>query len=184
MKNKVKSPDYLKNFTVDVDNLDGYPFNNWFEKLTWKGQLKSSGEELFRIIYCGEKCEDGFLKNKEDYPLVVFAENIKTAEKILLFDERIHGYEALLIEEKDFQEHYFEQRYSYGSEEVFEVFIWANTSVDFEDEFGLDEFGEIELLNGEKVDIEYLRRNAFDAFGIIIRNKDREYIKLFEIELM
>ncbi|SDF90420.1 hypothetical protein SAMN05421827_10262 [Pedobacter terrae] len=180
----MNKPNYLKNFTVDVDQLEGYPLSNWFEKLTWKGQLTSGVEEFFRIIYCGEKCEDGFLKNKEDYPLVVFAENIKTNDKILLFDERIHGYEALLIEEKDFQENYFEQHYSYGSEEVFEVFIWTNTSVDFEDEFGLDGAGEIELLNGKKVDVEYLRLNAFDAFGIIIRNKDQEYIKLVEIELM
>lgn len=103
----MNKPNYLKNFTVDIDQLEGYPFSNWFEKLTWKGQLKSGVEEFFRIIYCGEKCEDGFLKNKEDYPLVVFAENIKTTDKILLFDERVHGYEALLIEEKDFQEDYF-----------------------------------------------------------------------------
>lgn len=77
MKNKVSSPDYLKNFTVDVDSLEGYAFSKWFEKLIWKGQLKFNGNMLFKIMYCGDKCEDGVLKNHQDYPIVVFAENSK-----------------------------------------------------------------------------------------------------------
>lgn len=134
-------------------------------------------------MYCGGKCEDGFLKNHQDCPIVIFAEHSKTAGKILLFDERIHGYGTLLIEKKDFHNNYFEHRYSDDSEEIFEIFIWTNTSINFEDELDLDEAEETELLNGEKVDVEYLSRNAFDAFGIIIRNEKKEYIKLVEIEL-
>lgn len=61
--------------------------------------------------------------------------------------------------------------------------MWTNTSVNFEDDLGLDEAEETELLNREKVAIEYVSRNAFDAFGIIIRNEKKEYIKLVEIEL-
>ncbi len=127
-------------------------------------------------MYCGEKCEDGFLKNHQDYPIVVFAVSSKTAGRILLFDERIHGYEALLIEKKDFHDNYFEHRYSDDSEEIFEIFMWTNTSINFEDELGLDEAEETELLSGENVDVEYLSRNAFDAFGIIIRNEKRSIL--------
>ena len=101
----------------------------------------------------------------------------------MLFDERIHGYEALLIEKKDFHDNYFEHRYSDDSEEIFEIFMGTITGVNFEDELDLDEAEEIELLNREKVAIEYVSRNAFDAFGIIIRNKKKKYIKLVEIEL-
>ena len=60
---------------------------------------------------------------------------------------------------------------------MFEVFIWANSSIDFEDEFHFDENNKITLLNGNSVDIQFLKSNAFDAFGIILRNEEKRYIK-------
>ena len=66
---------------------------------------------------------------------------------------------------------------------LFEVFIWANSSIDFEDEFHFDENNKITLLNGNSVDIQFLKSNAFDAFGIILRNEEKRYINLLEMEL-
>jgi hypothetical protein len=153
-------------------------YGNWFETLSWKGLLSTNGDEFFCVYFEGIQCIDGFITNEEDCPLRIFAQN-RDSKKILLFDEEIHGYTPLLIEKKIFSNHCKEKLYlDKNGNSLFNVIIWTNSSVDFD-----DEFPDYKLLNDETADLEFLKANAFDAFGIILRNTDGKYITLTEIEL-
>jgi hypothetical protein len=178
-------PVYLKKYTQSIDHLHDFKHNDWFKELTWKGQLLFNGDNFFRIYFEGVKYEDGFITGKEGYPLRIYAESHMFGEKILLFDEQIHGYTPLLIETINFLNCTDEKQLYLDRENdsLFEIFIWTNSSVDFLDEFQFDKNNNIKLLNGEIVDLKFLISNAFDAFGIILRNKKGEYITLTEIEL-
>lgn len=181
----MNTPSYLENYIKILETLPNYKFENWFKSLSWKGQLIVNGKKYFNIFFQGKKFDDGFVINKDNCPLIIYAMQPDLQEKIVLFDEKIHGYNPLLIEEKKFlckeplNELYIDQ----DGNSLFEVIIWTNTSIDFLDEFNFNKKGQIKLLNNKLVDLNYLQSNAFDAFGIILRKKDGKYIKLTEIEL-
>ncbi|MDR2904372.1 MAG: hypothetical protein LBU73_00200 [Helicobacteraceae bacterium] len=178
------APFYLKEYTKSIEVLPGFEYNDWLKDLTWKGQLFFNREKYFQIYFEGIKREDGLIINKDRAPLRIFAKNINFNKEILLFDEQTNGIKPLLIEKIYFDGIVNKILYLDNDENsLFEVFIWSNTSTDFIDEFQFDNDGKISLLNGEKVDIEYLNINAFDAFGIILRNVKNEYIQLVELEL-
>ena len=63
---------------------------------------------------------------------------------------------------------------------MYEVYLWFNYNIDLDDEYPCEN---IELIDGrivKKEDINYL---LFDSFGIILRNQNREYIEVLEMEL-
>ena len=83
-----KGPTYLSAFHSPIAS------NN--EK-TWKGKLVSSlGGDRFKIIYFG-KLMSGLIARTVELPQLVFAIDIETSEKILLFDGSIHGYNGCLL---------------------------------------------------------------------------------------
>ncbi|RFM25648.1 hypothetical protein [Deminuibacter soli] len=175
-------PDHLSDLTVEIGSLPGFGYNNWLKSVSWKAQLRDrAGGARFYIRYCGENAE-GLIINADEYPIAVYAVSVETGEKIVLFDGRINGYDALLVEDK----HSFmlteEQNYAdQNGETVFEVYPWAAFNIDFQDEFpGKTQF---DLTDGRQVDLSFLQRNAFDAFGIIVKNGKNEYTRALELEL-
>jgi hypothetical protein len=179
-----KTPDHLKLYVKPVNEILNFEHNDWFNELTWKGQLTHDNETYFKISFYGLKCDDGFLINRDNSPLIIYAEDVISNKKILLFDEREHGYNSLLIEEEKFNvigSDFF--YYDYHGDVLFEIFIWTNSSIDFLDEYDFDDNGQTKLISGQTVNLDFLKRNAFDAFGIILKNKNNNCIILTEIEL-
>lgn len=176
------APIYLKKYTKKIDNLPGFKYQDWFRDLSWKGQLYVDGYSLFSIYFEGMLCEDGSIVSEDKSPLRVYAKRQGCNKKIVLFDEELYGYTPLLIEKIAYSEKSKEKEYG-NEEHLFEVFLWANSSIDFEDEFHFDENNKITLLDGHNVDMEFLKSNAFDAFGIILRNEEEKYVNLLEMEL-
>mgnify|MGYP001025951437 CR=1 FL=1 len=179
------TPDHLRSITTKIESIKGFDENNWFCGLSCKLKLNHKEGNLFKIITNGIKFDDGSIIGKDDCPLKIFAQDISDKKLVNLFDEEIHGYTPLLIERKEYN-YIDDNEFVYTDDagnDSFEVYIWANSSVDFEDEFQFDKDNKTELLNGESVDIDFLKRNAFDAFGIILKNQNNEYIILAEIEL-
>lgn len=176
------APIYLKKYTKEIDNLPGFKYQNWFSNLSWKGQLSIDDCSLFSVYFEGVLCEDGSIASTDKSPLRVYAKRQGYNEKIVLFDEELYGYTPLLIEKVEYFQKSKIKKYKREGH-LFEVFIWANSSIDFEDEFHFDENNKITLLNGNSVDIQFLKSNAFDAFGIILRNEEKRYINLLEMEL-
>lgn len=179
------TPDHLNEYTIEIGSLKGFPESKWFEGLSCRLKLNYLGDNYFKIITNGILCDDGFIISPDESPLKISAQCLQNKEQIILFDEAVHGYTHLLIEENIYSSANAEE-YVYtdkSGDDLFEVYIWANSSVDFEDEFSFDNENKVKLLNGQSVDIDYLKRNAFDAFGIILRNQNQEYIILTEMEL-
>ena len=64
----------------------------------------------------------------------------------------------------------------------YEVYVYGNSSIDFEDEFPKNDQGLIKI-NEFFYELEYLKYNAFDFIGILLVNKKVE-IKILEVELV
>jgi len=132
-------------------------------------------------MYQGSK-SDELIVNEAEHPIVINAISINTDEKITIFDSRFHGYNALLIENLQYLDLTAEKQY-YNStgNDVFEVFLWAGFSINFEDEYLNPDA--IMLSNGEIVNINFLKNNVFDSFGIILKTAFENYIQALELEL-
>ncbi|MGG5506295.1 MULTISPECIES: hypothetical protein [unclassified Myroides] len=159
--------------------------------IEWRGQIQSStGGRTFTLYYCGTYAEDiELLVDQGDFPVVVYAEDVESKERILLFDYAKHGYDAMFCEayeealllsrESELQELVLQ------GENTFEVMVYAYHNIDYNEEMEefLNENKEIELLSGAIITAEELKRNGFDFFGIdvIDRYGNRQVIVEFEL---
>ena len=171
-------PDHLRN--IINSNFSGID-NNWFNECHFKGKICFNGIEKFKILFTGNIVDNYIVNNKNAFIVNILP--IGTNEKIVIFDERYHGYNALLIE--DLTNKKVSKEISFIDKDgrnIFEIIIWANYSVDFEDEFPNRK--ELKLLNGKIDTIKNIKKNAFDSFGIIIKNELGNVYNILEMELM
>lgn len=173
-----------------------YENENYFKEvdknIEWRGQIKSiSGNKKFRIKFYGElmtetfnghKISDSGLITGSDFSQsLVFAEDIETKEKILLFDGCKHGYDAMFCDEytnEQLKNRSTEKVYKdKDGSEIFEIIIKTYYGIDYDEEIEdfKNENGEIELISGEIISEEELRRNGFDYLEIrVINTKGNE----------
>ena len=154
-------PDYLKPFIIHKDYFPELIENSWFNNpVYWKGRLISpQNETKFKLYFCGELIDNSIV-GKQTSPLAIYADSVHLGERITLFDERYNGYEALT---------------------EFEIIILGCSSTDFDDEYPAIE--QVRLINGDWVNKEYLKCNAFDFISILIRNAKGRIYKVLEMEL-
>ncbi|MDR1195350.1 MAG: hypothetical protein LBL00_02620 [Endomicrobium sp.] len=175
-------PDHLKSIVNGDFSKINIPDKEWFDECHWKGKLCFNGIEKFKIYFSGETIEN-YLVNNDDEAFIIKVLPVGTNEKITIFDERYHGYNALLIEnllnKKYTGETIFMDK---DGKNIFEIILVANYNIDFEDEYQNKET--LELINGETETIENIRRNAFDFFGIIIKNELGNVYNVLEMELV
>lgn len=185
MHNEMK-PDHIKDFSeVNPKEVDYFTENlNWFTELSFKGRLITGENDFFYIFYSGIKYEDGLIATNDETPLTIWAQPNNQDEKILLFDERIHGYNATLIEKKKFSDNFDIHQYiDDDGQNSFHVYCWTNSSIDFEDEFEVNLNGEIQILDGFYKSIDYLIKNAFDYIGILLKNSKGLETRIVDMEL-
>lgn len=182
-----KAPDHLQEYTTtqfDPEPVAYFRENKtWFEGLMWKAQLRYNGHSEFHVFYSGEKYEDGLVATDNDKPLVIWAQPVGGTERIVLFDERVHGFSAILVEQKEYAEPSIQQYTDADQKETFRIFLWTNSSIDFEDEFATDGQGAIETLEGKYESIETLQRNAYDYIGILLQNDAGADTRIVDMEL-
>jgi hypothetical protein len=174
-------PDHLKDIIkYDFTGMN-VPNMNWFNKCHFKGKLCYNSTTKFKIYFTG-KIIDNFLVEKSNKAFVINVVPIETNKKITIFDERYHGYNALLIEnlsgKKITKEIPFIDK---DGKDIFEVIIWANYNIDFDDDYPNQ--NELELMNGKIESIENIKQNAFDSFGIIVKNELENIYDILELEL-
>ncbi|WP_158961188.1 hypothetical protein [Myroides fluvii] len=182
-----QAPTYLSSFIT-------YDTSRYFQEMIaieWRGQIQSSTQgRRFKIYYCGEYAADiNLLVDQDDFPVVVYAEDVETQERILLFDYAKHGYNAMFCDE--YEEEVLQAREGkvqeliLNGENVFEVLVYAYHNIDYDDEMEefLNEENEIELLSGEIITENELKRNGFDFFGmdVIDSNGNRQTLVEFEL---
>jgi hypothetical protein len=174
-------PDYLRNITNENYSKIDIPNKVWFDKCHWKGKLCYNGIEKFKIFFTGKIIENSIVNN-DDEAFIIKILPVEMYEKITIFDERYNGYNALLIEnllnKKYSQEIQFIDK---DGNDIFEIILVANYNIDFEDEYPNKET--LELINGKVETMENIKRNAFDFFGIIIKNEMGNIYSILEMEL-
>ena len=156
----------------------------WLEGLGTKLQIidAASGRDRFKLMFSGTKYDDGLLGPNGTTPLVVSVQ-MEAEKKIIVFDERQHGYEALLVEAKEYSEPIFSDYRDNENADLFRIYFCCNSSIDFEDEFDFDENGQTENLRGEFCSLPWLRANAFDYVVLFLENEGGGVTKLLELEL-
>ncbi|SEV97795.1 hypothetical protein [Chitinophaga arvensicola] len=181
---EILTPDHLSDHSIVVKS-DIFPVDKtWIDSIGLKLKVidKVSGRDSFRIRYSGLRYSDGFLGPDGKIPLVVYA-TMDDGKEILIYDERIHGYEPILVEKKDFHAPRFQQYIDHSGAQLFRIYFCANSSIDFEDEFTSDENGLIHTLEDKYRSQEWLRANAFDYIVVFLENENGDFTKLIEMEL-
>lgn len=184
MKN-IPSPLHLRNFTISIRHSHQKPFE-------WRGQLVSSTKNtLFKIKYYGKlhPLYHSLIVGTSFAPAKLVAIDSISNEEILLFDGCHFGYNALLcdrysdqqIEERPIESTYRDE----SNDQLFELFISCYYQIDYDQEYKeyLDVHDQIELLSGQKVPLETLKRNGFDYINIIGINKKGETTEILSEEL-
>ncbi|NML23625.1 hypothetical protein HHL16_22285 [Pseudoflavitalea sp. G-6-1-2] len=202
-----QAPDHLAPFSV-YDNPDYF---NKMHAIEWRAQLQSShGGRLFRILYYNElynwpvkdtpqhrefheknygKHFAGLIAGSDFAPELIYAVDIVSGEKILLFDGCVHGYNNLFCDEwltEETNKRVADKVYrDSAGNEVFEIVPVAFFNIDYEEEQATmkDTQGDIRLLNGEKVTLDWLQRNGFDAFGINAYSAKGGFVSVHSAEL-
>ncbi len=122
-------------------------------------------------------------------PSKIIAIDLISGIEILLFDGCKHGYNAMFCD--NYSKEQIENRIAdklYVDEDgndTFELIISTYNGIDYEDEFReeVDSNGKIELINGEKVDFEEVKRNGFDTLQIWAINKNGNKTEIVSEEL-
>lgn len=181
------APTYL----ASVVTYDTLPYFQEMIDIEWRGQIQSAtGGRTFKLYYCGTYADDiELLVGQDDFPVLVYAEDCVTKERILLFDYAKHGYDALFCDE--YEEEVLEQRkdelqlLQLNGETEFEILVYAYHNIDYEEEMEefLNEEGEIELISGDIISPEELKSNGFDFFGIDVINSAGQRQTIVEFEL-
>jgi len=170
-KNGLSGPTYLEGLTSRPDVPD--------KKGVWERQLISAaGERQFRIRYYGALHDKhkGLIVGTDFAPSLVYAVEISTGQEILLFDGCRHGYNALFCDTytaDQLQQRPVDNLYvDTEGYDVFEITVIACYGFDYEEEFtgqvGGD--GRVELINGDKIPFERVKRDGYDTLQILATN--------------
>lgn len=177
---------HLEDFTEVIENPEK------LERFEWRRKLQSTtGSNKFKIKFYGELHEShkSLIVRTDFAPQKILAVDSKTNEEILIFDGCKHGYNALMCdtyseeqrENRDLVNKYLDQ----NSNDVFELILSAYYQIDYDDEFreDVDEVGKIEILNGDKIEFDELKRMGCSYFRILGINMSGQRIEILSEEL-
>ena len=193
-----EGPKYLSSFHSKIEHKKpqtwiGKRIASFFKRealhaRTWQGKLiSSSGGDRFKIIYFGQLIT-GLIASKPGLPQLVFAVDVKTSEKILLFDGAKHGYNGMFVDR--FPQEELDKREAntfFNDGQSYQIILEAYYGVDYDDpeedfiDF-VDEEGYLEMDDlGNKLPFEEVKRNGFNSFGIFgLDENEREVMILGE----
>jgi hypothetical protein len=177
-----KGPTYLEGLVQEIPDVQTH-------EVEWKGKFKArDGHDKFHIFYYGDLTEDDLITWQDSTPLIVYAEHTVTGERYLLIDSAKHGYDAMLCEtypEEDLNNRPLRPYLDVEGEDIFEVQLTAFYNVPWDEEFGedVDEDGTYELITGESMDFEQVKRDGYDAFAISIINRKGVVTEIVQEEL-
>lgn len=143
----------------------------------------------FQIRYYGKLHSKNNLIIQTDFaPILVYAEEVKSKELILIFDGCKHGYDAMFCDKfSDEQRNNRPCNKNYTDNEgneIFEVIITTQYGFDYDEEFSdqLGKNGKIELIDGSVVDFEHAKRNGFDWIMVNLINEQGKEIECISEE--
>ncbi len=170
MKNPLNQlgPTYFEKFTT-YENEDYFKDLN---ELEWRGQIQSSSHnKKFRIKYYGNLHEEHNLIMDTDFsPCLIVAEDVESQEEIVLFDGCTFGYNGMFAyqySKEQMENRPTENRYiDKNGNDIFELLISVFYNIPYDEEMDgfINEHNRVELISGESISPEELKRNGYDWF--------------------
>lgn len=170
--------------------LEGYnqlltaPFNGSEKEFEWRRQIVASNGELnFRIKYFGSRHQiyDSLITYDGGLGAKIIAVAQDSNEEIVLFDDSLHGYNAMFVDDPETRRRVPNKIYSApNGEQIFRIVVSAYYQIDFDFEYeGQENF---ELTNGTVATIDRVKRDAFDWIGISAITNGGQRIQIFDRE--
>jgi hypothetical protein len=179
-------PAYLDGLTEPIDNAGK------LKSYEWQGRLKTpTGQNRFNIEFYGQQ-QKNLIFGTDFAPALIFAKDPVTQQKFLLFDGCKHGYNAMFCDtytDDQIKNRPAHQLYTDpDGNDVFEVIISAYYQFNYDDaeeDFleNVDENGNIELVDGSKIEFETAKRNGFDVLQISVINSAGKRFEMVSEEL-
>lgn len=115
----------------------------------------------------------------------IVAKDPETTEEILLFDATLHGYNALFCDEysDDHRVNRPLQKYNMHALEIVVSFFY---NIDYDEEvedYTIDDYGNVLLINGQTADWETIKCNGYDALAFYGKKEDGTLLAFAQEEL-
>lgn len=185
--NKVPGPTFLEGITTHIENPRHLRSHEWRRRL-----CTPEGSEWFRIWYYGHQVDgrNPLVVATEAAPVLMYAEDLETGRRILLFDGAKHGYKAISKPSGEKNEfpgraptHPFAD--DYGNT-AFRVTLSAMYGIAAQKDpvFGTGSLDRINGAAGSLAQSYSLQRDGFDTFYIYLTNTYGENILVLSEELV
>lgn len=163
----------------------------WAEKrLPTVTLCSATGNELLEVWYYGDlltvKGEpQSYIVDGDEAPGLVAARDPESGEEFVIFDGGRHGYDNLFCDEHDPAqlEHRSLKRYEIPASKLV---LELGYSIDYEDEketFDPDEADTVELINGERMPWEQIKRDGIDYIALYYVNEKGIPVQILDAEL-
>ena len=170
--------------------LEGH-VKDWAQKrLPTMTLCSSTGHELLEVWYYGDlrtvKGEpQPYIVDGGEAPGLVAARDPASGEEFVIFDGGRHGYDNMFCDEHDPAELKNRplKRYEIPASKLV---LELGYSVDFEDEkedFEPDEADTVELINGERMPWEQVKRDGIDYIALYYVNENGKPVQILDAEL-
>ena len=150
----------------------------------------TTGNELLEVWYYGDlltaKGEpQSYIVDGDVAPGLVAARDPENGEEFVIFDGGRHGYDNMFCDEHDPSEleHRPLKRYEIPASKLV---LELGYSIDYEDEkedFKPDEADTVELLNGERMPWEQVKRDGIDYIALYYVNEKGKPVQILDAEL-
>ena len=170
--------------------LEGHVKERTQKRLPIVTLCSSAGNELLEVWYYGDlltvKGESQFyIIDGGEAPGLVAARDPESGEEFVIFDGGRHGYNNLFCDEHDPAEleHRPLKRYEIPAAKLV---LELGYNIDYEDEkedFGVDEADTVELINGERMPWEQVKRDGIDYIALYYVNENGKRVQILDAEL-
>ena len=170
--------------------LEGH-IKEWKQKrLTTVTLCSTSGNERLEVWYYGDLLTINgepqlYIVPSYFAPELVTARDPESGEEFVIFDGGRHGYDNMFCDEHDTDE--LERRPLKRYEiHASKLVLELGYSIDYEDEkeiFDVDKDGMVELINGERMSWEQVKRDGIDYIALYYVNEEGKQAQILDNEL-
>ena len=170
--------------------LEGH-IKEWKQKrLTTVTLCSTSGNEWLEVWYYGDLLTINgepqlYIVPSYFAPELVIARDPESNEEFIIFDGGRHGYDNMFCDEHDLDE--LERRTLKRYEiPASKLILELGYSIDYEDEkedFEVDESDTVELINGERMSWEQVKKDGIDYIALYYVNEEGKQVQILDNEL-
>ena len=170
--------------------LEGH-VKEWAEKrLPTVTLCSTTGNEFLEVWYYGDLLTvrgepQPYIIDDDEVPGLVVARDPESGEEFVIFDSGRHGYNNMFCDEIDQEvlEHRPLKQYELSASKLM---LELGYSIDYEDEkedFEVDENDTVELINGERMPWEQVKRDGIDYIALYYVNEEGKQVQILDAEL-